>query len=112
MCYVERDTDFGKDPKALVPIDKPPYFACVSMNEQKSHAKVGLNTLAGVMTDIDFNVLDAEGKPIRGLYVAGNTLGQRFGISYVTPCAGSSIGAAMTNGFYLAEILAGCAERD
>lgn len=112
MCYVERDTDFGKDPMALIPIDQPPYYACVSMNEQKSHAKVGLNTLAGVMTDVDFNVLDADSKPIKGLYVAGNTLGQRFGISYITPCAGSSIGAAMTNGFFLAEILAGVAERD
>jgi hypothetical protein len=112
LCNKKRDTDFGKDPKALIPIDKPPYYACVSLNEQKSHAKVGLNTLAGVMTDIDFNVLDTEGKPIRNLYVAGNTLGQRFGISYVTPCAGSSIGSAMTNGFFLAELLAGIAVRD
>jgi hypothetical protein len=112
MCYQSRDTDFGKDKRALVPIDRPPFYACASMNEKKSHARVGLNTLAGVMTDIDFNVLDGTGTPIRGLYVAGNTLGQRFGISYVTPCAGSSIGSAMTNGFFLAELLAGCAERD
>ena len=112
MCYQKRDTDFGKDAKALVPIDTPPFYACASLNEKKSHARVGLNTLAGVMTDTDFNVLDDKGAPIRGLYVAGNTLGQRFGISYVTPCAGSSIGSAMTNGFFLAEILAGCAVRE
>jgi hypothetical protein len=107
MCYKKRDTDFGKDPKALIPIDKPPYYACADIHEQRSHAKVGLNTLAGIMTDTRFNVLDVKGNPIKGLYVAGNTLGQRFGISYVTPCAGSSIGSAMTNRFCLAEILAG-----
>ena len=112
LCYKQRDEDFGKDTKALIPIDKPPYYACSSQNEKRGHARVGLNTLAGVMTDIDFNVTNAEGKPIKGLYVAGNTLGQRFGVNYVTPCAGSSIGAAMTNGFFLAEILGGCANRD
>lgn len=112
MCYSNRDTDFGKDSTVLIPVDKPPYYACVNQHEQRSHAKVGLNTLAGIMTDIDFNVLNAAYQPIKGLYVAGNTLGQRFGISYVTPCAGSSIGAAMTNGYFLAEILAGCAARD
>jgi predicted oxidoreductase len=74
--------------------------------EKRSHAKVGLNTLAGMVTDLRFNVLDAEGDPIPGLYVAGNTLGQRFGTNYATPCAGSSIGSAMTNGFVLAETLA------
>lgn len=111
LCYAGRDTDFGKDAKAMIPIDTPPYYACAARHEQRSHAKVGLNTLAGVMTDIDFSVLDDSGNPIKGLYVAGNTLGQRFGISYGTPCAGSSIGSAMTNGFFLAELLAGCAPR-
>ena len=106
LCYKGADEDFGKDKKAMIPIDRPPFYACVTNFEKRSHAKVGLNTLAGVVTDLDFNVLDAEGEPIPGLYVAGNTLGQRFGTNYATPCAGSSIGSAMTNGFVLAETLA------
>ncbi|MCF0121592.1 MAG: FAD-binding protein, partial [Oscillospiraceae bacterium] len=107
LCYEKCDTDFGKDVKALIPIDKPPFYACKTDFKKRSHAKVGLNTLAGLVTDTDFNVLDEHGEPIKGLYVAGNTLGQRFGTGYATPCAGSSIGSAMTNGFVLAEKLCG-----
>jgi hypothetical protein len=105
MCEAGSDSDFGKDPKCMIPINKPPYYGCVSVNEKKSHAKVGLNTLAGIVTDLNFNVLDENQKPIIGLYVSGNTLGQRFGTNYATPCAGSSIGSAMTNGYVLAETL-------
>ena len=36
--------------------------------------------------------------PIKGLYAAGNSLGGRYGTGYSTPCAGNSIGMAVTHG--------------
>ena len=43
-------------------------------------------------------VLDMSGKKIKGLYAAGNCLGGRYGLGYSTPCAGNSIGMAVTHG--------------
>ena len=44
--------------------------------------------------------------PIKGLYAAGNTLGQRYGTGYSTPSAGNSMGMAMTHGRVAGKIIA------
>ena len=71
-------------------------------NEGKDAARfysAGLVTVAGLVTDDNFNVLREDyTTPVKGLYAAGNCLGQRFGIGYSTPSAGISIGIAMTHG--------------
>jgi hypothetical protein len=100
-----QDTDFGKDAKCMLPIDTPPYIGVKSENVHGSDG-IGLVTLAGVLTDDNMNVLDKDYKPIKGLYVAGNTLGGRYGIGYTTPCAGNSIGMAMTHGRVLGKYAA------
>lgn len=67
---------------------------------------IGLVTLAGLMTDDKFRVLNSENQPIEGLYVAGNTLGGRYGMAYVTPYAGNSVGMALTHGWLVGKNLA------
>lgn len=59
---------------------------------------MGLVTISGMVTNNDFQVLDANLEPIKGLYVAGNCLGGRYAISYATPVAGNSLGMALTHG--------------
>lgn len=49
---------------------------------------------------------------IKGLYAAGNCLGQRYGVGYSTPSAGNSIGMAMTHGRVAGKIMAACGRSD
>ncbi|WP_106399331.1 FAD-dependent oxidoreductase [Actinocorallia populi] len=77
----------GKGPNpALVPVDRPPYYA----------AKVvlsDLGTKGGLRTDTDGRVLDASGAPIPGLYASGNSSASFTGPYYPGP--GIPIGTAM-----------------
>jgi hypothetical protein len=108
LCYKGIDSDFGKDAKAMVPIDKPPFYGCASQNVGASIIAnptssgtfmLGLFTTAGLITDARLCVLNREGAPIKGLFVAGNTVGGRYGLGYSTPITGNSIGMAMTHGW-------------
>jgi succinate dehydrogenase/fumarate reductase flavoprotein subunit len=100
-----KDTDFDKDPECLFTIDTPPFYGVSEAVE--GTVKATLVTLAGLLTDNDLNVmkLDRSGT-IKGLYAAGNCLGQRYGVGYATPSAGNSIGMAMTHGRVAGKILA------
>lgn len=97
LCRKGVDSDFGKDPKAMIQIDEPPYYGCAGITFAPSG--FGLATVAGLVTDTKLRVLNKSGVPIKGLYVAGNTLGGRYGLGYSTPFAGNSIGMAMTHGW-------------
>ncbi|SNT58273.1 FAD binding domain-containing protein [Actinomadura meyerae] len=91
------DDDFhrGEDPYDLyfsggkpcvVAVDRPPYFAAEVVLSD-------LGTKGGLRTDADARVLDAEGRPIPGLYAAGNTSASFTGPVYPGP--GVPIGSAM-----------------
>jgi len=97
LCRKGDDTDFGKDAKAMISIDEPPFYGCAG--SLGGTPGFGLVTLAGMVADSKLRVLDKSSKPIKGLYVAGNTLGGRYGPAYTTPVAGNSIGMAMTHGW-------------
>ena len=104
-----RDQDFGRgetisdryysDPQVtpnpcLAPIEKPPFYA----------VKVypgDLGTKGGVVTDPQGRALDTAGRPIPGLYAAGNCSASMMGETY--PGAGGTIGPAMVFGFLAAE---------
>lgn len=105
LCHQRQDSDFGKDAKAMIPVERPPFFA-VPGNNDGIHQRLGLVTVTGLVTDDTYNVLRVDGSNISGLYVAGNTLGGRFGIAYSTPCAGASIGMAMTHGRLVGKTMA------
>ena len=107
LCVAGVDTDYGKDAETLIPIDTPPFYGCVE--EHNGSTKATLVTLAGLITDNNLNVMKLdrrETSPIKGLYAAGNCLGQRYGIGYATPSAGNSIGMAMTHGRVVGKIMA------
>ncbi len=104
FCANGVDPDFGKDPKALIPVANAPFYGV--KGENSGTMNIGLVTLAGLMTDDKFRVLNSENQPIEGLYVAGNTLGGRYGMAYVTPYAGNSVGMALTHGWLVGKNLA------
>ena len=105
MCEAGADTQYGKDPLVMSPIVEPPFYGAVTQNRGTSSS--GLVTLAGLVTDENMNVLQADNTtPIPGLYAAGNCLGHRFGPGYATPSAGASMGMAMTHGRVLGKYVA------
>ena len=91
------DHDFGRGDEAydrtftggaspMVAIDRPPYHAA-------AFGLSDLGTKGGLRTDTDARVLDGNGRPIPGLYAAGNTMAAVSGTAY--PGGGNPIGASM-----------------
>jgi 3-oxosteroid 1-dehydrogenase len=91
------------DPKVkpnptLRALDKAPFYAFPCYP-----GDIGTN--GGLVTDEAARVLDVAGKPIPGLYAAGNTTASVMGYSY--PAAGATLGPAMTFGFLAARDMVG-----
>lgn len=105
MCKNKKDTDWGYDPQAMLPIDTAPFFGCYSITKAGTPGG-GLVQHAGVNTDGRYNVVNAEKSPIKGLYAIGNVCGNRYGVQYHTPTAGNSCGSALTTGYVAAEYVA------
>ena len=110
LCYAGRDTDFGKDPSAMIPIDEAPFYGVTT--ELGSDERIGpqMVTMSGCMTDTRLNVIDLNKDPIPGLYTCGNSMGGRYGTGYCTPSAGTSIGYAVTHGRLAGQFV--CEEAD
>ena len=87
------DEDFGKTAKRLFPIATPPFYA-VQFNVGALMVVMG----GLVVSHRNCQALDAERKPIPGLYVAGNTMGGRFLVDYPTVVQGISHSSCMTFG--------------
>ena len=94
MCAAGRDEDFGKRKELLIPIDKPPYIA-------RKFGPALLAVVGGVQVNVKMQALDADRKPVAGLYAIGNTAGGRYGVDYPTILLGNSHGSAMTFGYLL-----------
>jgi fumarate reductase flavoprotein subunit len=91
LARMGSDLDFGKRPDRLTTVDKPPFFAGII----EQHILV---VMGGLITNTSFQPLDADRKVIPGLYLAGNTVGNRFANDYPTMCAGLSHGFAWMTG--------------
>ncbi len=105
MCAAGKDTQFGKESRLMIPIDTAPFYGVASKNA--GTVSTGLVTLAGLVTNPNLQVLKKDRlTPIKGLYAAGNCLGQRYGNSYTTASAGNSMGMAMTHGRMAGKIIA------
>ena len=102
-CEAGEDDDFGRDPKTLVPVNKPPYYAIMSVDEKPM---VGTVTLNGLVIDDKQHVLDKRYNPIVGLYATGNNSDGRFAVQYSTQMQGLTLGFAMTHGRELGKALA------
>lgn len=86
------DRQFGKtgNGRALPPVLKPPFYAV-----EVRPTIIGF-TAAGLDTDVDCRVLDAHGRPIPGLYAAGELLGSYHGKRYGG--GGMSVGGGLVFG--------------
>jgi fumarate reductase flavoprotein subunit len=88
LASLGKDLDFGKRPDRLSPVDKPPYYA----------GKSGYSLLAvmgGLNINPNLQPLDKDWEVIPGIYLAGNTMGNRFAVDYPTMCPGLSHGMAI-----------------
>lgn len=93
-CEDGADQQFGRDAQVLFPVKQAPFYA-VKFEPQLGETMV---TMGGILTDGEQNAVDKNYEPIPGLYVSGNDCGRRFGIEYVTPIPGCSLGMAITLG--------------
>ena len=99
------DPEFGKGSKAynryqgdaqlqpnpcVAPLAQAPYYAI--------RLVIGdIGTFCGLVTDERTQVLDAQGRPIKGLYAVGNDAASIMGGNY--PGAGITLGPALTFGY-------------
>ena len=97
LCEKGCDTDFGKPAKYLHKIAKPPFWGA------RKHIRVSAE-VSGVMTNENAQALDAQGKPIPGLYCAGNLGGPFYGgADYPFHQTGLSLGRCYTFGMIAAK---------
>jgi succinate dehydrogenase/fumarate reductase flavoprotein subunit len=95
------DAWHGPNP-CLASLEEPPFYAV--------RLVVGdIGTFAGLRADEFARVINRDGRPVPGLYVAGNDMCSIMGGSY--PGAGINIGPAMTFGYIAALHAAGKLER-
>ncbi len=81
----------GPGPEAtLGPLDTPPFYAV------QVYSGV-LGTKGGPRTDGNGQVLDVDGRPIPGLYAAGNAMASVMGMTYGG--AGGTLGPAIVFGY-------------
>jgi fumarate reductase flavoprotein subunit len=99
LARLGKDLDFGKRPDMLTTIDRPPFYAGVVRQEI-------LVVLGGLNTNIKFQPLDADRNVIRGLYLGGNTVGNRFAVDYPTMCPGLTHGMAWVFGWLVGQYAA------
>jgi fumarate reductase flavoprotein subunit len=96
LAKLGKDLDFGKRADRLTTVEKPPFYA--------SQALIGfLVVLGGFYVNTKLQLLDKDRKPIQGIYLAGNTVGNRFGVDYPLICPGLSHAFAWTTGYLAAK---------
>ena len=87
------DDDFGKPADRLIPVVKPPFYGI--------HRRVRVSAItSGMLVDENHQALDADGKPIQGLYLIGNLGGGFYGgVDYPLTVFGLSLGRCYTFGY-------------
>ena len=92
FCEKGRDEFFAKDPKYLLPLKGPRYYAV--------RARTGfLGTLGGIRINSRTEVVDRYDVPIPGLYAAGNDAGGLHAESYsMWDTSGIASGFAINSG--------------
>ena len=97
----EGDADFGKRDEYMVPIEAPCYAVPRGANNIDA-------LVDGLWCDGNFQCLDADQKPIEGLFAVGNASGPFFGNrNYPMDIEGLSVGRAITTGFVTGRYVAG-----
>jgi len=91
FCDQRNDPVFAKDPKYLIPVRTPPFYAFKC--HQGFHGTIG-----GIKINQDMEVLDRHGEPIPGLYAAGSDTGGWEGDTYCLDLSGSTFAFAVSSG--------------
>lgn len=89
-CVARHDPAFEKDARSLVPISTPPFYAA------RIRPVMLVATFCGLRIDGGARVLDIAGRPIRGLFAAGESAGGVVGDVYAGH--GNSITSALVFG--------------
>lgn len=95
-CDLGYDSLFVKDRRYLEPLRVPPYYAV------KFHQTL-LDTMGGIRTNHNMEVLDDKDNPIPGLYAAGVCVGGYTSGSYCYMLSGTMFGFALNSGRIAAE---------
>ena len=103
LAYAGEDTDYGKEPHRLTPVDTAPFYGA------KTSGFI-LCTMDGIVIDDSMNAIDTEGNVIPGLYVNGNDSGGYFANTYPNLSTGMACGRTVTFGYLLGKLLAGEAD--
>ena len=107
MCAAGKDTDWGRDPMLMLPIDTPPFFGNSAVAEESSRIAGGMVQLSGLQTDNNQQVRrQKDDTLIKGLYATGNCCGDRYSVQYHTVMIGNTVSMAATQGMCLGEYLA------
>lgn len=97
-----KDTQYGVPAKFLTPVDTPPYYGI----HRHIRFTVGCS---GVEVNEKLQCLNAEGRPIPGLYAIGNLAGNFYGgADYPLDVLGLNLGHNYTEGYVVAKELTGC----
>ena len=99
LCRKGVDEDFGKEAHRMVALDTPPYYGV-------RQAGAVLCTLDGLRISTKMEVLNGEGRPIPGLYAAGDCSGGFFAHNYPEYIVGVAVGRTLTEGYLVGEALA------
>ena len=90
-CADRHDEIFVKNPKYLLPLKTPPYYAIRGcLNIMATHGGIKINQ--------DMQALDKMDRPIAGLYAAGVETGIKDGDTYDAHLTGHSFGFSVSSG--------------
>jgi succinate dehydrogenase/fumarate reductase flavoprotein subunit len=99
FCEKGVDDDYAKESVFLFPIKEPPFYATMC-------APAILVCVGGLNINTDLQVLDANRKPIGGLYAIGNTSGGLHAVDYAINCSSNSNGRCFTWGWLVGKTVA------
>lgn len=93
LCGSGKDDDFGKPANRMVPVEKAPFYGI--------HRRVRVSAIcSGMLVNENHQALNADGKPIKGLYLIGNLGGGFYGgVDYPLTVFGLSLGRCYTFGY-------------
>ena len=91
FCDQKHDEMFVKDPRFLLPLRTPPYYAL------KCYQSF-FGTIGGIKINHHMEVLNRQDNPIPGLYAAGNDTGGWESDTYTLILPGTTFGFAINSG--------------
>jgi succinate dehydrogenase/fumarate reductase flavoprotein subunit len=93
LCKAGKDEDFNKASNILTSFETGPFYATYFTKASN------LCNMGGLSSDEDCHTFDEDGNVLKGLYVAGNSQGDRFTVQYPIALEGAASSLAMYYGY-------------